>query len=308
MALFAGGVLIASLGLIDWLAGGGTEADSLRRLTGPYFSPNHTALYLERSLFLGLGILLFWKTERSAQGGFRSKTTTAMLLAAIGAIGVALLLTASRGALLLGLPVGLALFIWLERPSQERPSPVARHSTTRKNRRVATVVVAAILLCFGLVGFLYWPRLSNTATLAERVGVWQASWVLWQSMPLLGMGAGGFFWQFPAFIPPGSGLDPNLRHPHNIWLESLTIWGVVGTLWLLAGIGWAIRTVWHERRIMGTMTQRGIVIGLLAGLAAGMAHGQVDTFGALADLAAWNWIALGLWRSILNTKKAGLQG
>ncbi len=154
VALFAGGALTASLGLMDWLAGGGTEADALRRLTGPYFSPNHTALYLERSLFLGLGILLFWSTERSAQGGLRSRTTTAMLLTAIGAIGVALLLTASRGALLLGFPVGLALFIWLERPRLQGTAPVAHHSTTRRNRRVATIVVATMLLCFGLVGFL----------------------------------------------------------------------------------------------------------------------------------------------------------
>ena len=310
VALLAGGVLVATMGLIDWLGGGGTEADALRRLTGPYFSPNHTALYLERSLFLGLGILLFWSTERSTQSGFKSKTTTAVLVTAIGAIGLALLLTASRGALLLGLPVGLALFIGLVVASQ--PEKV-RQSTARSGGRMATDVVAAgvvgaFLLSSFLLAPLIWPRLSNTATMAERIGVWQASWMLWRSMPLLGSGAGGFFWQFPAFIPPGSGLDPNLRHPHNIWLESLTIWGAVGTLWLLAGMGWAIRTVWLERRFISTAAQRGIIIGLLAGLAAGIAHGQVDTFGALADLAAWNWIALGLWRAMLNTKKAGLQG
>ena len=57
-ALFAGGMLVALVGLAGWLHNGGVEVDGIRRLVGPHFSSNHTALYLERSLFLGLALLL----------------------------------------------------------------------------------------------------------------------------------------------------------------------------------------------------------------------------------------------------------
>ncbi|MEZ4663550.1 MAG: hypothetical protein R2911_38910 [Caldilineaceae bacterium] len=51
--LFGGGVLAALWGWAGWLHGAGTLADGVRRLVGPHFSPNHTAFYLERTLFWG---------------------------------------------------------------------------------------------------------------------------------------------------------------------------------------------------------------------------------------------------------------
>ncbi|MCB0085870.1 MAG: hypothetical protein KDE47_33250, partial [Caldilineaceae bacterium] len=97
-ALFVGGVVVALLGLIGWLRGEGTAADGVLRLVGPYFSPNQTAFYLERSLFLGLGLA-------HALSRYRH-----FVVAGLALILAALLLTASRGALLLGLPAGL--LIW----------------------------------------------------------------------------------------------------------------------------------------------------------------------------------------------------
>ncbi len=78
------------------------------------------------------------------------------------------------------------------------------------------------------------------------------------------------------------------------------MWGGIGLVWLIAMIGWTIQHIRQERRALGTLPQGGIVIGLLAGLAAGVAHGQVDAFGTLADLAAWTWLALGLWRAMVR--------
>ena len=92
MALFAGGALAAGVGGIDWLIGGGVSADSVRRLMGITFSPNQTALYLLRTLLVGVGLL--------ATGGLRRPAVTAGCIL----VAAALLLTASRGALLLGLP------------------------------------------------------------------------------------------------------------------------------------------------------------------------------------------------------------
>ena len=56
LALFAGGVLAAAWGLAAWLGGHSVDVDGVRRLVGPHFSPNHTALYLLRTFFLGVGL------------------------------------------------------------------------------------------------------------------------------------------------------------------------------------------------------------------------------------------------------------
>ena len=57
VALFTGGALAAGVGLVDWLIGGGVSVDGVRRLMGISFSPNQTALYLLRTLLVGVGLL-----------------------------------------------------------------------------------------------------------------------------------------------------------------------------------------------------------------------------------------------------------
>ena len=99
-------------------------------------------------------------------------------------------------------------------------------------------------------------------------------------------------------------MDPNLRHPHNVWLEMGAMWGAVGLLWLSGALAIVSATLMRLRRARGKSSHEAhhqgrqstwpIVAGMTAGLAAGFAHGQVDAFGALADLAGWNWSALAL--------------
>ena len=60
LALFAGGVLAAAWGVAAWIGGHGVDVDGVRRLVGPHFSPNHTALYLVRTFFLGVGLAATW--------------------------------------------------------------------------------------------------------------------------------------------------------------------------------------------------------------------------------------------------------
>ena len=119
-ALFLGGLLAALWGLLAWTSGNGTVVDGVRRLVGPHYSPNHTALYLVRTLFLGLGITLA-----------AARWQRWWLLAATGFVLLALVLTGSRGALLLGLPAGALTFGWLA--LRRRPGSV-RWLHVRKRR------------------------------------------------------------------------------------------------------------------------------------------------------------------------------
>jgi hypothetical protein len=267
------GVLVAAGGLLDWLDAGGVSADAMRRLVGPYYSPNHTALYLERTFFLAIALMIGLQDRNRRRAG---------LAAAL--IAIALFLTGSRGAILLAIPTGLLVI------TQITPSP----------RRLTLIIrswtVIGPMLVLSLLALVYlWPRISNVATVQERVAGWAASSELWIAHMLTGVGPGGFFWRFPAFLSPYVYVDPNLSHPHNLWLEFATTWGLAGLLWWL----FAAYLVIHRYRALQRQTQLParsywIQMGAIAGLAAGFAHGQVDAFMVLPDLALWNWLALAL--------------
>ncbi len=186
MALVSGGVLAGAWGLIDWLAGGGGEADGMRRLAGVVYSPNHAALYLERTLFTALGLALYLRTRR------RGLWAGAALLG-----GIALLLTGSRGALLLGLPAGLLVFAACTRVRTPRSLALRPGALVLG---AAVTALAALLVAAGLS----WERLSNSATLIERAALWRQSWLLWLDYWGTGVGPGGFLWRFPAYIPEGA--------------------------------------------------------------------------------------------------------
>ena len=270
-ALFAGGVLAAGVGGIDWLLGGGVSADGVRRLMGITFSPNQTALYLLRTLLVGVGLLATGELRRPAL------TAGSLLVAA------ALLLTASRGALLLGLPAA-ALVLSMA---------AARQKQFRLGKRTAVLLtlVAGLTAVVGLeIVLLYGERLLNFETLHSRLLIWRDALALWRQYPLFGVGPGGFYWNFPAFLQPSPAADPNLLHPHSVLLEYATGWGVAGLLWLSALLFWLVSVLKSPLR----GPQAWYRIGLLAALGAALAHAQVDAFAALPELAAWNFAALAL--------------
>src|SRR5690606_37416122 len=99
----AGATIMALIGLLqfagDFMV---IEAEGVRRVRGLYGSPNNLALYLERALFVPLAFGLFAQDRRGQ----------AFSLAAAALMGGALLLTFSKGALLLGIPAGL-MVLWL---------------------------------------------------------------------------------------------------------------------------------------------------------------------------------------------------
>jgi O-antigen ligase len=290
VALFAGGVLAALIGLVSWSGGAGTVADGFRRLVGPHFSPNHTALYLERTLFLGLGLFFTATAFRPGQ-----RWISIALGSALVVVAGALVLTASRGALVLALPAGVVSFGWAAARRGR-----GWHGVTWRGRWWL-VGLALVLAVVGLTAIL--PRAANTATMVERFAIWAATLDLWRSAPVFGVGAGGFYWTFPAHIPVQAAIDPNLRHPHNVWLEVLTGWGVLGGLWL----GWLLAQWWRtgqERHgVFDGKAAPWLAVGLTTGLVAGLAHGQVDAFLTLPDLAAWNWAAFALLAGLSQTKR-----
>jgi O-antigen ligase len=257
--------LIAGIGLISWLQGKGTLADGMLRLTGLGFSSNHTALYLIRTLAITIGLAL-------AVAGLRQWLWWLWT----GVVAVALLLTGSRGAMLLGVPAG-ALFVFSR---QNLPLPSRR-------RMVALVLVIGLGL--GVIAWMWQDRLGNIVTMFARMDGWIVALYLWFEHFLFGVGPDGFWWTFPSQMSLTSDADPNLRHPHIIWLEFATSGGLMALAWLTAVAFCLYRWV---RARNGALSW--LQVGLLTGLIAGFAHAQLDAFQSLSELAGWNWAALAL--------------
>ncbi len=265
VALTAGGMLIALVGLISWLQGSGTEVDGMRRLTGLGYSSNHTALYLIRTLALTVGLAM------AARGIKRWWWLLWMAL-----IGVALLLTGSRGAILLGVPAG-ALFVF------------SRQDVTLPSGRRLLLLLLVGGMALVTLGWFYRNRLDNVESVLARMDGWIVALYLWFDHMLVGVGPDGLLWTFPGYMWLASDADPNLRHPHLIWLEMATSGGLLALGWLVVT---AYLLVQWVREQGATLTW--LQVGLLAGLIAGFAHAQMDAFQALAELAGWNWAALAL--------------
>ena len=151
--------------------------------------------------------------------------------------------------------------------------------------------MAGLTIVVGLeIVLLYGERILNFETLRSRFLIWRDALALWRQYPLFGAGPGGFYWNYPAFLQPSSAADPNLLHPHSVWLEYATGWGVAGLAWLSAMLFWLVSVL--RRPLRGPHAW--YRIGLLAALGAALAHAQVDAFAALPELAAWNFAALAL--------------
>jgi len=268
MAIAGGSMAVALFGLVLWSRGDGVVVDGVRRLIGLTFSPNQTALMLVRGFFVTLGVAV------ASRGRWRWVWATGA-----GVIGLALLLTGSRGSLFLGIPAGALLFFVLQPGIQSRLK--------------ARPWLVSALLAAGIVGvsLVLGDRLLNSETVSQRLVIWQSSLDLWRSYPWLGIGPGGFFWHYPAFLSAAAATEPNLLHPHNLWLEFATGGGVLGLVWLLAFGYWLVQRISSRIRRINA-----VEAGVLAALMAGLAHAQVDAFGALPELAAWNWLAIGLLR------------
>lgn len=279
-SLVAGGTLMALAGLLGWLQGGGTAVDSVRRLTGSYYSANHAALYLVRTLFVSVGLAAY------LYGAGRRLWLLCAVATSI--LAIALILTASRGALLLGLPAGLSV---LGLYAINRTASYRRLS--KRTALILALIIAATVLTISIT--LPWDRLSNSATIVQRWRLWERTLDLWRDYWLAGVGPHGFFWRFPTYIPVGSSLDPNLQHPHNVWLETVSIGGALALVWFVAAVAlvaYAVGTAGGDRRKSPGLS--GPAAGVLAALTASLAHAQVDAFAALPDLAQWNWMALGI--------------
>jgi len=269
-----GAAVVALIGLVQFGLGVNiiTAEEGFRRLRSVYGSPNNAGLYLGRVLPLVVAVGLFGR-ERVRRLGYGL---------AILPVGLALLFSFSKGALILGVPLSL-LALGILAGGRWLWASVGG---------LAAAAVAAIPL-------LRTPRFArlldtSSGTTFFRLQLWRSSWMMFWDHAWLGVGPDNFLYQYRGrYILPAAWQEPDLSHPHNVFLDygcRLGLGGLVAGLWLQVGF-W--REVLPLRRLVDA-DRRALALGMMGGMVDFLAHGLVDASYFVIDLAFVFFLALGV--------------
>lgn len=271
----AGGTLVAVIAL--WHYASDTlliQAEGVERVRAFYGSPNNLALYLERTFGVVLALALFGKIHLSSGRWWQW-----LLFTATAIQGVALVLTYSKGALLLALPtIFLVLLLggaWL------------LHRQGQGYQRLWWLAVVALLAGILLAPSLATVRFQQLTNLDQGTGfirlqLWRSSWQMALDHPWLGVGPDNFLYSYRSeYILPAAWQEPNLNHPHNWPLDWWTRLGLPG---LGLALCWFGLIVWHQWQALQCQRSVVLALGMIAATAAALAHGLTDASYALPDL------------------------
>lgn len=273
-ALVLGATLVSLYGLYQWLFTGDIiAAEGVRRIRGVYASPNNLALFLGRvvPVIMAFAVPLLGLTDGAGRAHGRRAGLYALALLPVG---LALFLTFSRGAWLLGVPAALLFIAW--------------RCPGRPRRAILVGLVVALL---ALLPFADTERVRSIVSLNE--GTWSVRVSLWRSTLamlrddfnwLKGVGLDNFLYLYPQYIRPEAWREPNLSHPHNILLHywvALGLLGVVVLIWQQVAFWRAAARAWRHR----TPVTASFVLGLSASMVGFVVHGLIDNSYFLVDLA-----------------------
>lgn len=262
--LFSGasaGILVASNP--SWLVAVGGQP--MLRAIGLFPDPHMLAFYLGLTFPFALAVLFLGKKQR------------ALLLAVNGLLLAVMFLTFSRGGYL-GLLAALAVFGGL---GWQRFDGAAK-----KFARAAVFFLVVALL---LVGWPIVERLFSSLDLSEgsnagRLAIWQSSWEVIKSSPVVGIGLGNF----PA-AADFSGSYRSAITSHNLYLD---LWAETGFLGLAA---WLILILSAARAAYCRLAREpAIALGALSALVYFSVHAFFETPIFNPTVLAFLMVVLGL--------------
>jgi O-antigen ligase len=259
-----GAVAMALVGLVQYALGRNVVVaeGGLPRMLSVYPSPNNVGLYLGRVWPLLIAIALW--------GRGRRRTLYALALLPVT---LAMVLSFSRGALLLAAPAAILTMGW------------------RAGGRWRWAALALVILgSLALIPLLSVPRFASLLDLDQggtffRIELWQSSLALIRDHPWFGVGPGNFLGAYRTrYVLPSAWQEFNLEHPHNVYLDHWTRLGVLG---VLAGgvVQFAFWRAMHRWSKCLALSKCALAFGLVGSMAALLAHGLVDNSLFFPDLA-----------------------
>ncbi len=284
-----GGALVAVIGLVQFFSGTNliTAEGGVTRLRSVYGSPNNVGLYLGRLIPIALSFALLGLQRRRR----------ILYGAAAAAMGSALGLSLSRGALLLGVPAALAtvLLFWQGK---------------RAAYALAGLATAGMI---ALVPLSRHPRFAELLNLSTgptffRLNLWRSAINIVRDNPLTGVGLDNFLYAYRGrYILPAAWQDPSLSHAHNLILDFATRLGLPGlaiALWMLIEL---FRNLWRGLRNARNRNLYALTVGLLGSLIDFLAHGLVDASYWFIDLSFTFMLTAGLIAWLTNQAAAPIE-
>ncbi|MBH28356.1 MAG: hypothetical protein CL789_03875 [Chloroflexi bacterium] len=265
-----GAFLVAVIGLIQYALGVNLIAaeDGVMRLRSIFGSPNNVGLYLGRALPIAIAMSLISKPHIS-------KIKRITYITASICMAVAILLSFSRGALLLGIPAATAAIIIYY----------------KGKRSILPLSVLLAIACIVFTIFSSHPRIASLTNQTNgptffRINLWNSTLDMIMDKPITGVGLDNFLYSYRSkYISPDAWQDPNISHAHNMILDFSARLGLPG----LASIMWILYAFFKaaNRNIRSTRdpTLRLLYIGLTASMINFIAHGLVDASYWFIDLA-----------------------
>jgi len=265
-------VAAAGMGLYQLMVGQTVLAEGVQRVAGPYSSPNHLALFLERvvPVLMAVGLTGRHHWRRWGYG------------LALLPILAALYLTYSRAAWLLALPASL-VFLGL----------------ASRGRWRRWIWLAVLLAMGAMIPWRGTERLDSLFDLGQGTGAlrlqaWRATLEMIAEHPLLGIGPGNFQLAYPHYMRPTAWVDPLFYHSHNVLLDFAAFLGLGGLGLFIGLLASLFRTGARLLRALPEGDDRALLVGLMAGVVGCLAHGLVDTGYFLPDLACLWALGLGV--------------
>jgi O-antigen ligase len=285
-AFVAGAVVQALIALfLYFFTDRSITAEGVQRAIGlAYGSPNNLSLFLDRAWPILLAVALF----PGASPDWPSKTIRWLYGAGLVVVSLALYLTFSKGALLLGLPAGLLAMVLLY---------VVQHRQGRWRRALLIAVGGIAAIGLALIPLSRTARFQTLFDFNQgstgffRLKLWQAAWAMVRDHWLLGIGLDNFLYQYRTrYILPEAWQEPNLSHPHNLILDFGTRLGIGGIVLLV----WLQVTFWLNAWRLYLRQPDPLVLGLMGSMVVFISHGLVDNSYFLVDLAFTFFLTVGL--------------
>ena len=240
---------------------------------GPFINRHHFAGYMELALALPLGLLF---------SGSLEKEKRFIYLFAVGLMGVALIMTNSRGGLisLIAEIIFLVAVGGFRRGNKKRKAP-QKTSGFKTAAIRAGLALAMVLVAFGAVTWLGGDNaltrllgsLNTDDPTTGRAHFWAVTVDIIKTHPILGIGLGAFSVVYTRY-DSRNGLF-RLEQAHNDYLQVLSDGGIVGAaLGVVFIIG--LFRLGFARRESHDDFRRGVATGALAGCFAVLVHSFFD--------------------------------
>ncbi len=260
--LFAGAV-VCLVGLYDVILGQGHLP-----LKSVYGSPNNVGLLLGRAIPLALALALVRFDSRLRW--FAAGSLAIML--------PALVLTQSIGAILLGVPAGIAA-VFIGRYGRKAIAPLVA---------LAALGLAAVMLLAQFSATIANALDFTSGTSFVRLRLWESTISMLQDRPVTGFGLDQFLYYFGGqYIRPDVIWDADLSHPHNFVLDFWTRLSLFGVFLfgLIQFLFWRKAMAVSRAFRQGDSLLYALALGLSGSMAALLAHGLVDNSVFVIDLA-----------------------